>query len=149
MGGGKASDRDLGLAYFQMANHGDQAAGTSGDGVAASRLSASVASTPDPDLHTALGFLAHLSGDRQTAMREYQASAPRRIRRTQWRLETCAILEARAGDTKAAITRLQAISQNDPGETTASMDLAMIECAIGDPQAATTALTSSAGILAR
>ena len=42
-------------------------------------------------------------------------------------------------DTKGAITLLQGVSENDPGETTASMDLAMIECAIGNAQAATMA----------
>jgi len=35
---------------------------------------------------------------------------------------------------------LEDISHNDPGETTAGMDLAMIECALGDPKAAIVAL---------
>ena len=51
-----------------------------------------------------------------------------------------AILEARAGNAKAAITLLDGISHNDPGETTAGRDLAMIDCALGDPQSATKAL---------
>jgi Flp pilus assembly protein TadD len=138
VGGGKASDRDLGLAYFQLASHGDQAAGNRAM-LLLKQAERQGGGAPDPDLHTALGYMAHLAGDRQTAMREYAAA-----------LEAnpadfvaagdLAILEARAGDTKDAINRLQGISENDPGETAAGMDLAMIDCAVGDPQAATTAL---------
>jgi Flp pilus assembly protein TadD len=94
---------------------------------------------PDPDLHRALGFMAHLAGDRAMATREYEA-ALRANPADSIAAGDLAILEARAGNAKAAITWLQGISQNDPGETAAGMDLAMIDCAIGDPQAATRAL---------
>jgi tetratricopeptide repeat protein/cytochrome c554/c'-like protein len=138
VGGGKASDRDLGLAYFQMANHGDQAAGNRAMQLL-KQAERQRGEPPDPDLHTALGFMAHLSGDRQTAIREYEAALAANPADSV-AAGDLAILEARAGDAKSAINRLQGISENDPGEIRAGMDLAMIECAVGDPQAATTAL---------
>jgi predicted CXXCH cytochrome family protein len=138
VGGGTASDRDLGLAYFQMANLGDQEAGHRAMALL-QQAERHEGDQPDPDLHRALGFLAHLAGDRAMATREYEATL-RENPADSIAAGDLAILEARAGNAKAAITWLEGISQNDPGETTAGMDLAMIDCAIGEPQAATRAL---------
>jgi predicted CXXCH cytochrome family protein len=138
VGGGTPSDRDLGLAYFQMANLGDQEAGHRAMALL-QQAERHEGDQPDPDLHRALGFLAHLAGDRAMATREYEATL-RENPADSIAAGDLAILEARAGNAKASITWLQNISQNDPGETTAGMDLAMIDCAIGDPQAATRAL---------
>jgi predicted CXXCH cytochrome family protein len=138
VGGGTPSDRDLGLAYFQMANLGDQEAGHRAMALL-QQAERHGGGQPDPDLHRALGFLAHLAGDRAMATREYEATL-RENPADSLAAGDLAILEARAGNAKAAITWLQNISQNDPGETTAGRDLAMIDCAIGDPQAATRAL---------
>jgi predicted CXXCH cytochrome family protein len=138
VGGGTASDRDLGLAYFQMANLGDQQAGHRAMALL-QQAERREGDQPDPDLHTALGFMAHVTGDRPMAMREYEA-ALRVNPADSIAAGDLAILEARAGNAKAAITWLEGISQNDPGETAAGMDLAMIDCAIGNPQAATRAL---------
>jgi Flp pilus assembly protein TadD len=138
VGGGTPSDRDLGLAYFQMANLGDQEAGHRAMALL-QQAERHEAEQSDPDLHRALGFLAHLSGDRAMATREYQATL-RANPADSIAAGDLAILEARAGNAKAAITLLQGISHNDPGEITAGIDLAMIDCALGDPQAAAAAL---------
>jgi predicted CXXCH cytochrome family protein len=138
VGGGTASDRDLGLAYFQMANLGDQQAGHRAMALL-QQAERREADQPDPDLHTALGFMAHLAGDRAMATREYEA-ALRVNPANSIAAGDLAILEARAGNAKAAVTWLEGITQNDPGETAAGMDLAMIDCAIGSPQDATRAL---------
>ena len=138
VGGGTASDRDLGLAYFQKANLGDQQAGHRAM-VLLQQAERHEGDQPDPDLHRALGFLAHLEGDRAMALREYEATL-RTNPSDSIAAGDLAILEARAGNAKAAITWLEGISRNDPGETAAGMDLAMIDCAIGNPQAATQAL---------
>jgi predicted CXXCH cytochrome family protein len=138
VGGGTASDRDLGLAYFQMADLGDQEAGRRAMALL-QQAEPHEGGQPDPDMHRALGFLAHLAGDRDLATREYEATL-RENPADSLAAGDLAILEARAGNAKAAITWLEGISRNDPGETTAGMDLAMIDCAIGDPQAATRAL---------
>lgn len=97
------------------------------------------ADQPDPDLHRALGFLAHLSGDRAMATREYETTL-RANPADSMAAGDLAILEARAGNAKGAIALLQGISKRDPGETTAGIDLAMIDCALGDAQSATKAL---------
>ena len=138
VGGGQASDRDLGLAYFQLAKHGDQQSGHRAM-LLLQQAERRGSEQADPDLHTALGVMAHLAGDRQMAIHEYQA-ALRANPADSVPAGDLAILEARAGDTKDAVTRLEGVSENDPGETTASMDLAMVECAIGNPQTATLAL---------
>jgi len=138
VGGGTPSDRDLGLAYFQMANLGDEEAGHRAMALL-QNAERHEAGQPDPDLHRALGFLAHLSGDRAMATREYETTL-RVNPADSLAAGDLAILEARAGNTKAAITLLDGISHNDPGETTAGRDLGMIECALGDPQSAAKAL---------
>jgi predicted CXXCH cytochrome family protein len=138
VGGGPVSDRDLGLAYFQMANLGDEQAGHRAMELL-QQAERHESDQPDPDLHRALGFLAHVAGDRAMAVREYEATL-RTNPADSIAAGDLAILEARAGNAKAAITWLEGISQNDPGETAAGMDLAMIDCAIGNPQAATRAL---------
>lgn len=138
VGGGNASDRDLGLAYFQLAKHGDQASGQRAISLL-QQAEHREGEQPDADLHTALGFMAHLAGDHAMAMREYQA-ALRANPADSAAAGDLAILEARAGDTRSAVTRLESVSENDPGETTASMDLAVIDCAIGHAKAASQAL---------
>jgi Flp pilus assembly protein TadD len=138
VGGGPVSDRDLGLAYFQMANLGDQQAGHRAM-VLLQQAERHEGGQPDPDLHSALGFLAHLAGDRAMAMHEYETTL-RTNPADSIAAGDLAILKARAGNAKGAITLLEGVSENDPGETTAGMDLAMIDCAIGNPQAATQAL---------
>jgi Flp pilus assembly protein TadD len=138
VGGGTASDRDLGLAYFEMANLGDEEAGHRAMALL-QQAERREGNQPDPALHRALGFLAHLAGDRAMARREYEATL-RTNPADSMAAGDLAILEARAGNAKTAITLLEGISQNDPGETAAGMDLAMIDCAIGNPQAATQAL---------
>ena len=74
VGGGPASDRDLGLAYFQFAKHGDPQSGRRAMQLL-QRAERDGDLHADPEVHTALGFLAHLSGDPLTATMEYQGSA--------------------------------------------------------------------------
>jgi Flp pilus assembly protein TadD len=138
VGGGQPSDRDLGLAYFQFAKHGAQQSGRKAMSLLR-RAEREGDTQADPDLHRALGFLAHLSGDPLAATLEYQA-ALRANPQDSVAAADLAILDARAGEVKSAIPLLRGVSQNDPGETAASMDLAMIECAVGNAPAATIAL---------
>ena len=138
VGGGPVSDRDLGLAYFQMALHGDR---QSGQRAMALLQQAERSDGPqaDKDLHRALGFLDQMSGNSAAAVREYQA-ALRADPQDSVATGDLAILEMRAGDIQEAVTRLQQVSESDPGETAAGMDLAVIECARGNPQVAIQAL---------
>ena len=138
VGGGPASDRELGLAYFQLAERGDVQAGRRSMQLL-QQAERSGGDQADPDLHTALGLLEQLSGDRQAAMREYQAALHANPADSV-AAGDLAILEARAGDAKDAVAGLQWVSEHDPADTSAGIDLAMLECSIGDPQAAVTAL---------
>jgi hypothetical protein len=138
VGGGPASDRELGLAYFQLAERGDVQAGHRSMQLLQQAESRG-GDQADPDLHTALGLLEQLSGDRQAAMREYQAALHANPADSV-AAGDLAILEARAGDAKDAVAGLQWVSEHDPADTSAGIDLAMLECSIGDPQAAVAAL---------
>ncbi len=134
VGGSEVSERDLGLAYFQFAQRGDHKAAKEASKLL-KRAEHSNSAPTDSDLHTALGFLEHLSGDAEGAMSEYRAAlgadplsaVP---------AGDLAILEARAGDMQNAIALLERVRENDPGETTAAIDLAVIECTVGDSTAA-------------
>lgn len=132
VGGAVVGDRDLGLAYFQFAKDGDQQAGQRAM-LLLKRAEGSNEERPDPDLHTALGFLEHLSGNSQAAMLEYRAALSANPS-SSVAAGDLAILEARAGDVRKAVALLRPASKNDPGETKASMDLAIIQCAIRHPQ---------------
>jgi predicted CXXCH cytochrome family protein len=134
IGGAAVSDRDLGLAYFQFAQHRDQKAGQRALSLL-KRAERSNQEQPDADLHTALGFLEQLSGDTQDSRSEYRA-ALRADPASSVAAGNLAILEAREGNTKNAAALLRLVSENDPAETAAGVDLAMIECSAGDPQAA-------------
>jgi len=61
---------------------------------------------PDLDLHAALGFLEHLSGNSQAAMLEYRA-ALRANPSSSVAAGDLAILEARAGEVENAVALLQ------------------------------------------
>jgi tetratricopeptide (TPR) repeat protein len=138
VGGGSVSDRDLGLAYFQRAIHGDRQSGQRAMTLL-QQYERRGGDEGDPDLHRALGFLEQMSGDRAAATREYQA-ALRADPQDSVAAGDLAILETQSGHPQDAVIRLQQVTQSDPGETTAAMDLAMIECATGNPQLAVKAL---------
>jgi hypothetical protein len=138
VGGGPARDRDLGLAYFQLALQGDQQSGQKAMALL-QQYERHSGDSVDPDLHRALGFLDQMSGDRSAAMREYEAALHADPQDSVANGDL-AILELHAGDTQSAITRLQKASENDPGETTAAMDLALVACATGNIPLATKSL---------
>ncbi len=138
VGGGHASDRDLGLAYFELAEQGDRESGQRAM-LLLEQAERSDSQSADPDLHTALGFLEQLSGASQAAIEEYRA-ALRANPASSIAAGDLAVLDARAGHIDEAMALLRKASEDDPGETGASMDLAVIECAIGDPQSATKTL---------
>ncbi|MEO8735272.1 MAG: tetratricopeptide repeat protein [Edaphobacter sp.] len=136
--GAPASDRDLGLAYAQLAEHGNQDAGRKAM-LLLDQAERSDGQKQDPDLHTALGFLEQISQNLEGAMREYEAALladPFNSIAS----GDLAILKARSGDVKGAVALWQSVSRDDPSEVAASWDLATVECAIGEPQAATRTL---------
>ena len=70
----KTSDRELGLAYAQMAKSGDRASGQTALTLLRKAEALEAATTKDAELHTELGFLEQESGDIHAADREYRAA---------------------------------------------------------------------------
>lgn len=138
VGGVATNDRDLGLAYAALAERGNQEAGRKA--MLLLERAERNSSQPDPDLHTALGFLQQISGNAQGAVSEYRA-ALRADPLDSVAAGNLALLEARMGRAQDAIPLWKSVSQNDPAQIAASLNLAIVQCAIGQPEAATQALT--------
>ena len=132
------SDRDLGLAYAQLAEHGNQEAGRRAM-LLLEEAERGGDQSPDPALHTSLGFLKQVAGDSKGARHEYQ-TALQADPSNSVAAGNLGILDARSGDVKEAILLWQSVLKNDPAESAASLDLALAECAIGKPKAATQVL---------
>jgi Flp pilus assembly protein TadD len=74
IGDEKPTDRELGLAYAQMAQHGDREGGEMALELLRKVEALEAATVKDPELHTELGFLEQRSGDIHAADREYRAA---------------------------------------------------------------------------
>ena len=133
-----AGDRELGLAYSQLAEHGNQRAGEK-----ALRLleKAEKEGAGDVQLHTHLGFIEQMSGDKTSARKEYtdaliedpyEATA----------LGNLAVLDAASGHTADAVNLLQRVIDADPSQMIAGLNLAFIDCRIGDKKKALAILTA-------
>jgi Flp pilus assembly protein TadD len=127
-----AGDRELGLAYAQLARHGNQKYAEK-----ALRLlkKAEKDGASDVQLHTQLGFIEQMSGDRTTARKEYEDALKEDLYEAT-ALGNLAVLDAASGRTADAITRLQRVVDADPSQMAAGLNLAFIECRIGDKKKA-------------
>lgn len=127
IGNSSAGDRDYGLAYAQLAQQGDR---KDGEKALALLRKAESNGTDDFELHTQLGFLEQLSGDRAAAAREY-ASALREKQYDAAALGNLGILDAASGHPDQAVDLLQRSVSDDPSRLAAGLDLAFIECKHG------------------
>ena len=134
IGPAQASAREFGPAYAQMAQRGDIRAGEK----ALHLLTAAEAAqpnTPDPDLHTQLGFLNQISGNAAAARSEYAAALAANPFQTT-ALGNLAVLEAASGHAGEAVRLLTRLIDADPSQTAAGLNLAYIECQIRQRDAA-------------
>jgi tetratricopeptide (TPR) repeat protein len=132
VGATTSGPRELGLAYAQMAERGDRA---SGERALVLLAEAEAAGADDAPLHVALGFLRQMSGDPTAARAEYVAA----LRANPWdpsAAANLAVLDARAGQTEAAVKLLDHVVSADPSQMAAGLNLAFIECRLGDKQKA-------------
>lgn len=128
-----ASDRDLGLAYAQMAARGDEAAGVRA--MSLLEKAESGAAREDYDLHAQLGFLEQLDGQGEKATREYQhALAIDGF--DSLAAGDLALLEVRQHNTSEAIQLWRGVVEHDPTQVKAGMNLAVVECSVGERDAA-------------
>lgn len=122
-----AGDRELGLAYAEMAERGDRTAG----GRAMSLLSDAEANgASDAVLHSQLGYLSQVSGHKDRAILEYRmALEGNPFERSA--LGNLAVLEASSGEAADSISHLRKLIDADPAQTSAGLNLAYIECQVG------------------
>jgi predicted CXXCH cytochrome family protein len=137
VGNVSVGDRELGLAYAQLAERGNQRAGEK----AFSLLRKAEASgDSDVQVHTQLGFLEQMSGDHASARKEYGAALTADPYDATV-IGNLAVMDAASGQTTEAINLLQRVVDADPSQMAAGLDLAFIECRMGNKSKASELLT--------
>ncbi len=132
VGNVSAGDRELGLAYAQLAEHGNQRTAEKAFHLL---RKAEKDGASDAQLHTQLGLIEQMSGDTIGARQEYDdALAENPYEATA--LGNLAVLDAASGHTADAINLLQRVLDADPSQMAAGLNLAFIECRIGDKKKA-------------
>ena len=132
VGNVSVGDRELGLAYAQLVEHGNQEAR---EKAAHLLQKAERGGASDAQLHTQLGFIEQMSGDKTRAREEY-TDALMEDPYEATALGNLAVLDAISGRTADAINLLQRVVDADPSQITAGLNLAFIECNIGDKKKA-------------
>lgn len=127
-----AGDRELGLAYAQLAEQGDQKAGETS---LVHLQKAEKEGANDVQVHGQLGFLDQTSGNQTGARTEY-ADALKEDPYDATVMGNLAVLDAASGQTTEAIDLLQRVVEADPGQMTAGLNLAFIECRMGNKNGA-------------
>ena len=123
----KAGDRELGLAYAELAQHGDRSSGERALGLL---KSAEAKGSDDADLHDQLGYLFQISGDAKSAAAEYLAALRQRPSDTT-AAGNLAVLDAGMGQSAEAVKLLTEVVKTDPSQTAAGLNLAFLECRMG------------------
>ena len=135
IGGSEPTPRDEGIAWAELALHGDREAGERAMGLLLQAESADPGQASDADLHVNLGFLEEINGDGARAAAEFEKA----LQADPWN-ETAgadlAVLDAREGNVRAAVPLLEKVFHDDPGASAAGVDLAVAQCRQGDSDAA-------------
>jgi Flp pilus assembly protein TadD len=129
----KPNDRELGLAYAQMAQRGDQLSGETALNLLRKAEALETATTKDADLHTQLGFLEQESGDIHAADHEYRAALAADPDDGTARGDL-AVLFAATGDYRTAVQLWKRVFEADPGEVAAGYNLALGQCKLGQKE---------------
>ncbi len=132
VGGVSAGDRELGLAYAQLAERGDRVAG---ERAARFLGKAEKEGHNDVQVHTQLGFIKQMSGGKTDARREY-TDALKEDPYQATALANLAVLDAASGGVEDAIALLRRAVDADPSQMAPGLNLAFIECRLGDKKRA-------------
>lgn len=135
VGGIPADDRDLGLAYAQMAARGNQAAGERAMKLLNQAENAGNDARNDAELHTQLGFLEQMNGEPTAASEEYQI-ALQADPYDPVAAGDLALLEAGHHQYAEAANLWKSVFDHDPAQLGAGMNLAIVECGLGDQDSA-------------
>ena len=122
-----ASDRELGLAYAQLAQHGDR---KSGEQALTILQRAEQAGSKDSEVLDQLGFLLQVSGSTKSASNHYLAALQRNPE-DMTAAANLAVIDAGSGQTGEAIGLLRQVVQADPSKTSVGLNLAFLECRQG------------------
>ncbi|MGI4827737.1 MAG: tetratricopeptide repeat protein [Janthinobacterium lividum] len=125
------SDRELGLAYAQLAEKGDTLAL---ERALRLLMQAEKAGATDEQVHVNLGFLDQRTGNIGAARQEY-AAALRENPYNPTALTNRAILDASTGELDEAVRLLDRLVRADPSQIQAGIDLAFLECRAGETSA--------------
>ena len=131
VGGVPADDRELGLAFAQMAKRGDQQAGAKAIELLRRSEMSENGADGDHVLHAQLGFLEQVDGETTSAESEYvrALTADQYDALAAGDLALIEVQQHRAGE---AVRLWRAVFEHDPSQLAAGMNLAIAECAEGD-----------------
>ena len=135
VGGMAASDRDLGVAYAQMAARGDEQAGMRAMALLRRAEAETNGAAGDHELHAQLGFLEQIDGKSTEAAEEYK----RALAADEFDALAAgdlALIEVRERNVREAIKLWSSVVEHDPTQVKAGMNLALTECATGDREGA-------------
>lgn len=137
VGNEAAGDRELGLAYAQLGEHGDRVAAEN-----AQRYlqKAEKAGVDDEVLHSQLGLIEQMAGNTQQARKEYNA-ALEKDPNDPTALVNLAVMDASLGQKGDTVQLLQRVIANDPAQMSAGLNLAVVECRLGNWEKAVSILT--------
>jgi predicted CXXCH cytochrome family protein len=135
----KANDRDLGLAYAQMAERGDRDAAERAMDLLRRAEKDSAGAAPDPELHGRLGFLEQVSGHPGAAAKEYEQAVAADPYNS-LALGDLALIRAEQHQYAAAERLWKAAFEHDPVQIGAGLNLAIVECETGNSEDAVKAL---------
>ena len=116
--------REEGLAYAQLAQHGDR---TAGERALQLLRQAEKTGSDDAEVHDQLGFLLQVSGARSEAAAEY-AKALSEAPQDTTAAANLAVLSAAGGHVGTAVGLLEQVVKEDPSQTAAGLNLAFLLC---------------------
>jgi predicted CXXCH cytochrome family protein len=127
VGGVRVGDRELGMAYAQLAERGDRRAGET-----ALRLltRAEQMGVSDEQMEVQLGFLEQMSGQAAKARADY-TEALNADPYEPSALANLAALDAGSGRVDEAVRLLKRLTEADVSEVSAGLNLAFIDCKLG------------------
>ena len=130
--GSAPRDREVGLAYAQMAQRGDQEAGRRAIKLLTRDEEAAKGAAKDPELHSQLGFLEQVSGHTDRAEAEYE-QALQTNPFDSLALGDLALIKAKQHQYAEAEQLWKTAFDHDPVQTGAGLNLAIVACETGKP----------------
>ena len=130
-----ADDRDLGLAYAQMAARGNKAAGERALTLLKKAGSEGASARGDAELHAQLGFLEQINGQSAAASEEYQMA----LSADPYNLLAAgdlALLRMGEHQYGEAMRLWKSVFDHAPEQLGAGMNLAVVQCGLGEGDSA-------------